>query len=171
MEVKMAHFVGGMVKTYRMFLAAAGIAALAMMSCTTFQASGFQMRADDVQDYQVLGDFSRKVWAHKFLGQSGGQTLFNISANMTDRPVRRAVEQEIRERGGTAAINIKVKWGSNPVQWILNYLTFNIWAPGTITVSGTVVKDKEKEQASQNQGDPPAIQQGAPPPAESGSAP
>jgi hypothetical protein len=43
MEDKMAYLLRGMVKTYRLFLAAAGIAALTMMSCTTFQASGLQM--------------------------------------------------------------------------------------------------------------------------------
>ncbi|MDR2495348.1 MAG: hypothetical protein LBD24_09030 [Spirochaetaceae bacterium] len=120
---------------------------------------------EGTQDYEVLGDFSRKVWAHKFLGQSGGQTLFNISSGMTEGAVRRAIEREVRNRGGTAAINIKIKWGSNPVQWIVNYLTATIWAPGTITVSGTVVKDKaaaqpvepaEKEAPTEPAADPPA---------------
>ena len=152
----------GMVKTCRMFLAAMGIAVMTIMSCTTFQASGFQMRVEGAGDYEVLGDFSRKIWAHKFFGQSGGQTLFNISSNMTDGPARRAIEREVRDRGGTAAINIKVKWGSNPVQWFLNCLTFSIWAPGTITVSGTVVKDKEQNP----RGPTVIIQQGPAPPVE-----
>jgi hypothetical protein len=74
------------------------------------------------------------------LGQSGGTNLFNISSNATSGPIRDAIEKEIRKKEGTAAINISVKYGSNPLQWFLNGLTFNIWAPSTVTISGTVIK-------------------------------
>jgi hypothetical protein len=55
--------------------------------------------------------------------------------------IERTIMGEVQARGGTAAINIKLKWGSNPLQWILNGLTWNIWAPTTLTVSGTVIKE------------------------------
>jgi hypothetical protein len=110
-------------------------------SCSTFQASGLQMGARNSK-YQVLGDFRTKIWVHKFLGQSGGNTLFNITSDISEGVIQRTITREIQARGGTAAINISLKWGSNPIQWILNGITWNIWAPTTLTVSGTVIKEE-----------------------------
>lgn len=108
-------------------------------ACTTFEASGIQMGMS-TSGTQVLGDFSTKVTVSKFLGQSGGTTFANISSGATTGPIRDAIDREIRKMGGTAAINVSIKYGSNPVQWILNSLTFNLWAPATITIKGTVIR-------------------------------
>ena len=112
-------------------------------SCTTFQASNLQMglSARD-SDYQVMGDFYEKVWTNKFLGTSGAATLFNLSQSATDIAARTAIERNIRKLNGTSAMNIKVSYGSNPLHWLLNMVTLGIWAPGTITVSGTVIKER-----------------------------
>jgi hypothetical protein len=118
-------------------------AGLFAASCTTFQASGLQMGLDSTKDgIVVLGDFTTKTTVNKFLGSSGGTTLFNLSSSITDEAVASAVQREILKKGGTAAINIEIKYGSNPIQWILNAITFNIWAPATATISGTVIKEK-----------------------------
>jgi hypothetical protein len=114
---------------------------LPLVSCTTFQASGLQMGGRNAR-YQVLGDFNTKVWVHKFLGQSGGATLFNIGAGISEGAVQSTIMREVQARGGTSAINVKLKWGSNPIQWILNGLTWNIWAPTTLTISGIVIKEE-----------------------------
>jgi hypothetical protein len=87
-----------------------------------------------------LGDFSTRVNINKFLGTSGGTNVFNLSANATSGPIRDAIDAEIRKKGGTAAINVSIKYGSNPFQWFLNYLTLNIWAPSTATITGTVIR-------------------------------
>jgi len=108
-------------------------------ACTTFQASGFQVGMS-TSGIEVLGDFSTKVYINKFLGQSGGTNFLNLSANATSGPIRDAIDREITKKGGTAAINVSVKFGSNPLQWFLNYLTINIWAPATATITGTVIK-------------------------------
>jgi hypothetical protein len=112
---------------------------IAFVGCTTFQANGIQM-GFSTNGTEILGDFSTKVYINKFLGQSGGTNLFNLSSNATSGPIRDAIDREIRKKEGTAAINISVKYGSNPIQWFLNGLTFNIWAPSTVTISGTVIK-------------------------------
>jgi hypothetical protein len=112
---------------------------IGLMACTTFQASGLQVGMS-TSGTEILGDFSTRVYVNKFLGTSGGTNLFNLSANATSGPVRDAIDAEIRKKGGTAAINISVKYGSNPLQWFLNYLTFNIWAPSTVVITGTVIR-------------------------------
>ncbi|MDR3130238.1 MAG: hypothetical protein LBU18_01690 [Treponema sp.] len=123
-----------------------GILSLALVfgfclaGCTTFQASGLQMGARNSQ-FQVLGDFTTKVWVHKFLGTAAGPTLFNIGSELSESVIQKTIMTEVTARGGTAAINIKLKWGSNPVQWILNGITYHVWAPTTLTVSGTVIKE------------------------------
>ena len=112
---------------------------ICFVGCTTFQASGIQM-GFSTSGTENLGNFTTKVYINKFLGQSGGTNLFNLSSNATTGPIRDAIEREIQKKGGTAAINISVKFGSNPFQWFLNYITFNLWAPATVTISGTVVR-------------------------------
>ena len=112
---------------------------ISFVACTTFQASGLQMGMS-TSGTENLGNFSTKVYINKFLGQSGGTNLFNLSANATSGPIRDAIDKEIQKKGGTAAINVSIKYGSNPIQWILNYITLNIWAPSTATVSGTIIR-------------------------------
>ena len=74
------------------------------------------------------------------MGQSGGTNFLNLSSNATSGSIRDAIDKEIQKKGGTGAINISVKYGSNPVQWFFNYLTLNIWAPSTVTISGTIIQ-------------------------------
>ena len=113
-----------------------------LAGCTTFQASGLQMGlVINGQKYEKVHDFWEKEWTNRFLGWAGGgNTLFNLSSGAADPQVRDAVEKNIRKYGGDAAIDVKIKYGSNPVQWLLTWVTFGIWVPGTTTVTGTVVK-------------------------------
>ncbi|MDR1215649.1 MAG: hypothetical protein LBK25_03100 [Treponema sp.] len=113
-----------------------------LAGCTSFQASGLQMGlVINGQKYEKVGDFSEKEWTNKFLGWGfNGGTLFNLSSNATEPEVRDAVEKNIRKFGGDGAIDVRIKYGSNPLQWILTGLTMGIWMPGTVTVNGTIVK-------------------------------
>ncbi|MDR1904657.1 MAG: hypothetical protein LBQ88_20520 [Treponema sp.] len=115
---------------------------LSFTGCTTFQATGLQMGlVINGQKYEKVGDFSEKEWTNKFLGWGvNGGTLFNLSSEATDPQVREAVEKNVKRLGGDGAIDVKIKYGSNPLQWILTSFTAGIWVPGTVTVSGTVVK-------------------------------
>jgi hypothetical protein len=110
-----------------------------IIACTTFQASGIQIGMS-ISGAEILGNFTTKVYINKFLGQSGGTNILNLSSNATNGPIRDAIDKEIQKKGGTAAINISIKYGSNPIQWFLNYLTFNLWAPATVTIKGTIIK-------------------------------
>jgi hypothetical protein len=113
-----------------------------LVGCTTFQASGLQMGlVINGQKYEKVHDFSQKEWTNKFLGWGiNGGTLFNLSSDATDQQVREAVEKNVKKYGGDGAIDVEVKYGSNPIQWILTAITWAIWMPGTVTVTGTVVK-------------------------------
>jgi hypothetical protein len=115
---------------------------MTVVGCTTFQASGLQTGlATNGQRYEKVGDFSEKMWTNKFLGWGGnGGTLFNLTSNATDPKVRDAIAKHIKKLGGDGAIDVRIKYGSNPLQWFLTAITIKLWVPGTVTVSGTVVK-------------------------------
>jgi len=117
---------------------------LGLTGCTTFQASGLQMGlVINGQKYERVGNFTEREWTNKFLGLPvlpNGSTLFNLSSTATDPQVRQAVEKNIQKLGGDAAIDVRIRYGSNPLQWILSTITLGIWMPGTVTVTGTVVK-------------------------------
>lgn len=122
----------------------AGLVAVVMVlvGCTTFKADGLAfMPMDD--DMMVVGNFEDSVMVHKFLGTSGGTNLFNISSGATVDKLSSAVWKNVQKMGGTGAINVKISYGSNFLHWFLNGLTWNIWAPSKITISGTVVKTKD----------------------------
>jgi hypothetical protein len=108
-------------------------------ACTSFQSSGFQMgmSTGGIED---LGDFSTTIYVNKFLGNSAGTNLFNISHNATSGPIREAIDKEIQKKGGTAAINISIVYKATFLQLFLNSLTQSIWAPSTVEIKGTVIK-------------------------------
>jgi hypothetical protein len=111
-------------------------------SCISFQASGLQMGLDDNSDkVETLGDFTDHIWVNKFLGTSGGTTLFNLSSTATDYAIRTAIEKQIKRKNGTAAINVRIRYGSNPITYFLNWLTFTVWAPSSITITGTIIRE------------------------------
>ena len=115
---------------------------IGLAGCTTFQAAGLQMGVTiNGQKYEKVGNFTEKEWTNKFLGWGGsGGTLFNLSSNATEPEVRQAIEKNIRKYGGDGVIDVRIKYGINPIQWLLKAVTVGIWMPGTVTVSGTVVK-------------------------------
>ena len=115
------------------------VVGICSIACTTFTASGIQMNVD-TRGMEVLGNFSTSVTVNKVLGVSAGTNLFNISSDITNGLIRNAVEKEIAKMGGTAAINITVKYSANFIHRILNNLTVRIWAPAKIKISGTVIR-------------------------------
>jgi hypothetical protein len=129
-------------RVWLVILAGLLVLGFGLTGCTTFQASGLQMGlVINGQRYEKVGDFSEKEWTNKFLGWgSNGGTLFNLSSDATDPQVREAIEKNIKKLGGDGVIDVKIKYGSNPIQWILTGITVGIWMPGTVTVTGTVVK-------------------------------
>jgi len=114
-------------------------AGLIITACTTFQASGLQVGMSS-SGTEVLGNFSTTVYINKFFGASGGANLLNLGASATSGPIRNAIDKEIQKKGGTAAINISIKYSASLLQMLLNSITGTIWAPATITITGTIIR-------------------------------
>jgi hypothetical protein len=90
----------------------------------------------------VLGDFKVEVWVNEFLGESGGAKLFNITADATEGPVKDAIQNAIRDKGGDAAINVTIEHQASFIDILLNVVTSSIYAPGNVIITGTIVKYK-----------------------------
>ena len=99
------------------------------------------MNTNSIIMYIKVHHFSGKAWTNKFLGWgTNGGTLFNLSSDATEPKIRQVIEKNINHYGGDAAVDVHIKYGSNPIQWLLTAVTAGFWMPGTVTVSGTVVK-------------------------------
>jgi hypothetical protein len=117
----------------------AALLALSITSCSTFKASGLAVNAKGAQ-YTSLGEFQTEVWVNSFLGASAGSKLFNLTADATEGPIADAIQKEISAKGGTAAVNITIQHKASFVNLLLNWITGDIYAPGTVIISGTVIK-------------------------------
>lgn len=112
---------------------------LLLAGCTTFKAEGLSFMPPD-DGLQVVGTFEEKVTVHKFLGNPGGLNLFNITSNATVNALTGEVWNAVHKAGGTGAVDVKVKYSANVLHYLANSITFGIWAPAKITVSGTIVR-------------------------------
>ena len=121
------------------FLALAASLAVILAGCTTFKLSGAQVTAK-LPSYTKVGTFDTTVWVNKFLGSSGGATLFNITSDAMDAPIYDAIQREIQKYSADAAVDITVEYQASFVNLLLNWVTANIYAPGEAHITGTLVK-------------------------------
>ena len=121
------------------FVAVLVVAAAVIASCTTFKASGLSYTLKE-RKTTVLGDFKVEVWVNEFLGTSGGSNLFNITADATESPLKEAIQKEIKDKNGDAAINVTIEHQASFVNILLNGITSGIYAPSMVIVTGTIVK-------------------------------
>lgn len=115
---------------------------IAIAGCTTFQVSGMQV-VEEMPGMTPIGDFEVSFRVSEFLGLSGGPNLFNVSATNMDNEIRDAIRREIENRSGDAAINVQVKYEATFLDLLFGQVTFNIWAPATATITGTVISFNE----------------------------
>lgn len=117
-----------------------GLLALVMVigACTTFQLTGIQV-VEDMPGMTPIGDFETTVNVNEFVGSSGGANLFNVTADAMDNEIYDAIRREVERRSGDAAVNVTVRYEASFVNILLNVITFNIYAPATAHISGTVV--------------------------------
>jgi hypothetical protein len=85
------------------------------------------------------GEFAIDVKVHKFLGYSAGPNFVNLTAEVTDPAVIEAIREEIKKKGGTRAINVKIVYQATIIDVILNAVTWGIYAPATAHVTGTII--------------------------------
>ena len=89
---------------------------------------------------EVLGTFSKSKTVHEFLGTPGGANLFNISAATMSDKVSGIIWKEILEKGGNGARNITISYSAGPLAYLANTITFGIWAPAKLKISGEVIR-------------------------------
>jgi hypothetical protein len=105
----------------------------------TFKASGLAV-VPAAEKYAVVGDFNVSVPVFALLGGSGGAKLGNITADATEAPIKAAIAQAIKDKGGTGAINITIIQEPTLIDLLLNYITGTIYSPSTVVITGTVIK-------------------------------
>lgn len=117
-----------------------GLLALVMVvgACTTFQLTGIQV-VEDMPGMTTIGEFETTVNVNEFIGTSGGANLFNVTSDAMDNEIYDAIRREVERRAGDAAVNVTVRYEASFVNILLNVITFNIYAPATAHISGTVV--------------------------------
>ncbi len=121
-----------------MKILAVAVAIMAVGACTTFQLSGIHI-VEDMPSMSPIGDFETTIKVHEFVGASGGANLFNVTADTMDNEIYDAIRREVQRRSGDAAINVTVRYEASFVDLLLNGLSFNLYAPATAVISGTVV--------------------------------
>lgn len=108
-------------------------------SCTTFKLEGTQVTRE-IPSYQTVGTFDIKLKVHEILGTSGGTNLFNITADSMDTKIYDAIQREIQKSSGDAAVNVSIEYKASFIDLLLNGITWNIYAPATAQIKGTVVR-------------------------------
>ena len=111
---------------------------LVLASCTTFRAEGLSSYVP--KDYEVLGEFEESITVHKFFGSPAGATLFNIAQDATKDAIDKVIREEVKNLGGTAAIDIEIEYEATFLNMLAAGFTSSIWAPGKLTISGTVIR-------------------------------
>lgn len=122
----------------KMRFAVPALAILLLAGCTTFKFSGAAV-TPRLSSYTKVGSFHITVKINKFLGNSGGMTLFNVTADATDGPIYDAIQREIQMHSADAAIDVAINYQATFVDLLLNYITAGIYAPATAEVSGTLI--------------------------------
>ena len=106
--------------------------------CTTFKADGLAYLSN--ADYTILGHFEKTESIHKFLGNSAGTNLFNLSSDVTKDKIADLIFMEVQKKGGNGAVNVNVEYKATFFNLLLNYITSGIYAPSTIIISGDIIK-------------------------------
>ena len=114
-----------------------------LSSCTTFKAEGLTFSSFD-SDVLVLGKFSESRTVHELFGTPGGANLLNITSTAMSDKVSGIIWKEIQNKGGNAARNITITYSAGPLAYIANAITFGIWAPAKLNITGDIIKTSSK---------------------------
>ena len=78
-----------------------------------------------------VAHFQQTAWMHHFL-------FGLISSNKAD--ITKMVANEVKLKGGSSAVNVKITYEMTFVQGLINVVTFGIYNPFLLTVEGDAVK-------------------------------
>ena len=78
-----------------------------------------------------MGQFSSKKWVHHF--------IFGL-VSPADTGVEKLISEAVRSKGGTRAVNVKMKYQMSFVNGLLSFITFTLYSPfGVIILALTSV--------------------------------
>jgi hypothetical protein len=105
---------------------------LVLAGCQTVTFQGLQVVTSG-PTYTKLKDFSITI---------ADPHLFGGLAPMgqPDQKIMDYIKKEIESQGGNGAIDVEIDYGYTTLDFVLNMLTWNVYSPRTITITGTVVK-------------------------------
>lgn len=115
------------------------VLAVALSGCTSFKFAGAQV-TKQIPSYASVGTFDVTVAVHEFLGAPAGANLFDVTADAMDTEIYDAIQREIQKYTGDAAVNVTIVYKATFVDFLLNGLTFGIYAPAHARITGTIVK-------------------------------
>jgi len=89
------------------------------------------VQLSNANNQAIIGHFEHSMWIHHFI-----VGLVNAS----DPDVSKMIANQVKLKGGTAAVNVKITYQMSFVNGLLNMITFEIYNPFTLTIEGDVVK-------------------------------
>ena len=121
------------------FLGMSIISIALLASCTTFKADGlaFITQNDNTEN---LGRFTVSKTVHELFGTPAGSNFLNITATTMSDKVSGIIWKEIQKKGGNGATNISITYSAGPLAYFANWITFGIWAPAKLKITGDVIK-------------------------------
>lgn len=108
-------------------------------SCVSFEASNLAV-LEQGSSMKMLGHFEKRVLVSEFFGVSAGTNVFNISCDVMDDKLHDVIWKEIEKKGGNGAINVYVKYEASFWDMLANDITYGIWAPAHMEISGDVIQ-------------------------------
>ncbi len=89
------------------------------------------VQLSNASNQSVIGHFEHSMWIHHFI---------DGLVNASDPDISKMIANQVKLKGGTAAVNVKITYQMTFVNGLLNLITFELYNPFTLTVEGDIVK-------------------------------
>jgi len=89
------------------------------------------IQISNAKEQNIIGHFESSMWVNHFIAGL-------VTPN--DPDVSKIVAEQVKMKGGTGAVNVKVNYQMTFVNGLLNGITAGIYNPFTLKIEGDVVK-------------------------------
>jgi hypothetical protein len=128
-----------------LILVLTAVSLLIFSGCATIALDGrsaehkIEMTATGERPYEVVKSFSVNDKA----GWIIGIIPVNLPAGDNNTYLGTLIDQQVSEAGGDGAINVKIRAQNQFVDLLINVVTFGIYYPRTVTISGDIIKYRQ----------------------------
>lgn len=118
---------------------------LIFSGCTTIAFDGtkaehkVEMTATGERQYEVVKSFTMNDKA----GWIIGIIPVNLPAGDNHTYLSTILDQQVREAGGDGIINLKIRAQQQFVDFLLQVVSFGVYVPRTVTISGDIIKYRQ----------------------------